>query len=174
MSLYGILGMGLLFVGGVLIVNGLWLLGRGDNEDVAVFNLLVGIITFIIVLWWGFGGEQSEGTPFNAAGTLLFSFTYLWLGVNAYRDVQDQRSFGWYCAFVAVVAAPTGYLVLLGGDVGLAALWWVWTVLWAAFFVLLALERTEYTRPIGAFTAAVGSVTGLAGYLMAAGFWPWA
>lgn len=174
MALYEILGMGLLFVGGVLLVNGLWLHGRGADEDVAVFNLLTGVITFLIVLWWGFGGEISEGTPFNAAGTLLFSITYLWLGVNAYRGMEDQRSFGWYCAFVAIVATPTGYLVLLTGDIGLAVLWWVWAVLWATFFVLLALERTEYTGSIATFTGAVGVITAIAGYLMAAGFWPWA
>ncbi|WP_218153766.1 AmiS/UreI family transporter [Halopelagius inordinatus] len=173
MPLYSVLGMGLLFVGGVLFVNGLWLLGNGADEDVAVFNFLTGLITFLIVLWWGFGGDASEGTPFNAAGTMLFSFTYLWIGANAYRGVEDQRSFGWYCAFVALTAIPTGYLVLLTGDLGLAILWWVWAVLWAAFFVLLGLERAEYTGPVGWFTAAVGVLTAVAGYLMAAGFWPW-
>ncbi|MFC7166037.1 AmiS/UreI family transporter [Halospeciosus flavus] len=126
MSLYSVLGMGLLFVGGVLVVNGLWLHGYGGDDDVAIFNLLVGIITFLIVMWWGFGGAASQGTPFNAAGTMLFSFTYLWLGVNAYRGTEDQRGFGWYCAFVAVVTIPTGYLTLLTGDIGLTLLWWVW------------------------------------------------
>lgn len=174
MALYSVLGMGLLFVGGVLFVNGMWLHGYGSDDDVAVFNLLTGLITFLIVIWWGFGGDLSQGTPFNAAGTMLFSFTYLWLGVNAYRGTEDQRSFGWYCAFVAVVAAPTGYLVFLAGDLGLAALWWTWAVLWAAFFVLLALERTEYTESIGTFTGVVGGITAMAGYLMAAGYWPWA
>lgn len=174
MSLYSILGMGLLFVGGVLIVNGLWLHGRGADDDVAILNFLVGLITFLIVLWWGFGGKASQGTPFNAAGTMLFSFTYLWLGINAYRGIDDQRGFGWYCAFVAAVTVPTGYLVLQAGDIGLALLWWVWGVLWTTFFVLLGIERTEYTKPIGSFTTIVGGVTAVAGYLMAAGFWPWA
>ncbi|WP_243641457.1 AmiS/UreI family transporter [Natrarchaeobius halalkaliphilus] len=170
---YSVLGMGLLFVGGVLFVNGIWLLGRGSDEDVAVFNFLTGLITFLIVLWWGFG-DGSAGTPFDAAGTMLFSFTYLWLGANAYRGVADQRSFGWYCAFVAIVAIPTGYLVLLDGDLGLTALWWVWAALWASFFLLLGLQRDEYTAPVGWFTALVGVVTAVSGYLMAAGFWPWA
>ncbi|MFB6186000.1 MAG: AmiS/UreI family transporter [Halobacteriaceae archaeon] len=175
MGLYSVLGMGLLFVGGVLIVNGLWLTGRGEDKDVAVFNFLTGLITFLIVVYWGFGGSASQGTPFNAAGTMLFSFTYLWLGANAIRGIEDQRSFGWYCGFVAVTAAVTGYLVLVQvGDVGLTALWWIWAVLWAAFWVLLGLERDEYTRPIGIFTYLVGIVTAVGGYLMAAGFWPWA
>ena len=48
-----------------------------------------GAITFLIVLWWAFGGDTSEGTPFNAAGILLFSLTHLWLGANTLRGVED-------------------------------------------------------------------------------------
>lgn len=172
MSVTTTLGMGLLFVGGVLSVNGLWLRGLGADRDVAVFNYLTGAITFLIVLWWAFGGAANGGTAFNAGGTLLFSFTYLWIGANASRGIEDQRSFGLYCGFVAVTAVPTGYLVLRSGDVGLAGLWWLWAVLWAAFFVLLGLERDELTEPVGAFTTFVGLVTWLGGYVMLTGFWP--
>lgn len=174
MSLYEVLGMGLLFVGAVLIVNGIWLLGKAEDRDTAVLNFFVGGLTFLIAVWWAFGGEASEGTAFNAAGTLLFAFTYLWVGRNAYAGQEDQRSLGWYCLFVAVVTVPTGWLVLQAGDVGLAALWWIWGVLWATFWLLLGLERGEYTSPVAWYTAAVGAVTSAAGYAMAAGFWPWA
>lgn len=34
--------------------------------------------------------------------------------------------------------------------------------------------RAEYTTPIAWYTTAVGIVTSVAGYIMAAGFWPWA
>lgn len=165
--------MGLLFVGGVLLVNGLWLLGRGSDRDVAVLNVLTGLITFLIVLWWGFGGDASAGTPFNAAGTMLFSFTYLWIGTNAVRDVDDRQSFGWYCLFVAIVALPTGYLVWHNGDPALGILWWIWAALWAVFFALHGLERDTYTAEIGRFTVLVGIVTAIAGYLMVSGYWLW-
>jgi hypothetical protein len=172
--MYSVLGLGLLFVGGVLFVNGLWLLGRGSDQDVAILNVLTGLITFLIVLWWGFGGDASAGTPFNAAGTLLFSFTYLWIGANASRGIDDQQSFGWYCFFVALVATPTGYIVWRNGDPALASLWWVWAALWGVFFVLHGLEKEEYTPVIGWFTVLTGIATAVAGYLMAGGFWPWA
>lgn len=172
MSVTTTLGMGLLFVGGVLFVNGLWLRGYGADDDVAVFNFLTGAITFLIVLWWAFGGDATDGTAFNAAGTLLFSMTYLWIGANAARGVDDQRSFGLYCGFVACTAVPTGFLVLRSGDAGLAGLWWLWAALWAAFFVLLGLERDAIAAPVGSFTAVVGGVTAVSGYVMAAGFWP--
>lgn len=173
MALYEILGMGLLYVGAVLIVNALWLLGKASDRDTAVLNFFTGALTFLIALWWAFGGQASEGNPFNAAGTLLFSFTYLWVGWNAYVGREDQRSLGWYCFFVTAVTIPTGWLVLQTGDVGLAALWWIWGILWATFGVLLGLERAEFTRPIAWYTMLVGAVTGIAGYLMGAGFWPW-
>lgn len=173
MSLYGILGMGLLYVGAVLLVNGLWLLGKADHRDTAIMNFFTGGLISLIAIWWAFGGDASEGTAFNAAGSLLFAFTYLWVGHNAYTNLEDQRSLGWYCLFVAVVAIPTGWLVWIGGDVGLAALWWIWAPLWAAFWVLLGLERDEYTKPIAWMTIIIGIVTGASGYLMSSGFWPW-
>jgi hypothetical protein len=165
--------MGLLFVGAVLILNGLHLLGIGNNRDVSVFNFLTGGLTLLIALWWAFGGTASAGEAFDAAGTLLFSFTYLWIGANMIRGVEDERSFGWYCGFVAVVATPTGYLVWQDGDVGLALLWWLWAILWGAFFVLSGLERNDLTRPIAGYTIVVGVLTAAAGYIMSAGFWPW-
>lgn len=165
--------MGLLFVGAVLILNGLHLVGIGNDRDVSVFNFLTGGITLLIALWWAFGGAVSAGGAFEAAGTLLFSFTYLWVGANTIRGVEDERSYGWYCAFVAVVAIPHGYLIWQNGDIGQALLWWLWALLWGAFFVLSGLERDELARPIAGYTVCVGIVTGAAGYIMSAGLWPW-
>ena len=174
MAVINTLGMGLLYVGAVLIVNGIWLLGHGDSKDVAMINFFTGLITFLIAAWWAFFPESSGGDSFGAAGTLLFSFTYLWVGANAWRGLDDQRSLGWYCLFVAAVALPTGALVLQAGDIGLAALWWIWAILWFAFWVLLGIERDEYNDLIGWYTLVVGIVSGGAGYVMAMGAWPWA
>ncbi len=173
MSLVPVLGLALLFIGGVLFVNGLWIRGIGNDRDVSIFNLLVGIVTFIIVLWWAFGGESSGGTPFNAAGMLLFSMTYLWLAAIAYLGIDDTRSFGWFCLFVAITAVPTGYLILTDvGDIGLALLWFIWVPLWGAFFVVEGLQKEELADSVGSLTSVEGVITGVAGYLMVAGFWP--
>jgi hypothetical protein len=75
---------------------------------------------------------------------------------------------------VTLLAVPTGWFVWQLGDVGLAALWWIWAVLWAAFWLLLGLQRSEFTKPVGWYTLVVGVGTGAAGYLMAAQLWPWA
>lgn len=171
MALYAELGMAMLLIGAVLIVNGLWLLDKGSDRDTAVLNVFVGVLAFILAMWWAF--SDSSGTPFNAAGTLLFAFTYLWVGVNAYQRLDDQRSLGWYCIFVTAFTVPTGVMSLQAGDPGLAVLWWIWGSLWAAFWILLALQRTEYTIPIAWYTIVVGAGTAAAGYLMAINLWPW-
>lgn len=171
MTLYAELGMAMLPIGVVLIVNGLWLLGKGEDRDAAVLNIFVGGLAFILAMWWAF--SHSSGTPFDAAGTLLFAFTYLWVGVNAYQQLDDQRLLGWYCVLVAAFTIPTGIISLEAGDPGLAALWWIWGSLWIAFWILLALQRTEYTIPIAWYTVVVGAITAAAGYLMAIDLWPW-
>ena len=49
------LGMVLLYVGAVLCLNGLWLLGRiGDNE-IAVIDIFVGGLTLLVSLYLAFG-----------------------------------------------------------------------------------------------------------------------
>jgi len=170
MSLYAELGMALLLIGAVLVVNGMWLLGRGADRDVAMLNLFVGVVAFVLAMWWAFG---DSGSPFNAAGTLLFAFTYLWVGVNAYQQRDDQRSLGWYCILVTAFTLPTGLLSLQTGDIGLAILWWAWGSLWAAFWILLAVERTDYTVPVAWYTIFIGIITAVAGYLMAIELWLW-
>lgn len=170
MGLYGELGMVLIPIGAVLIVDGLWLVGRGTDQDVAMLNLFVGAISFILAMWWAFG--NSEGTPFNAAGTLLFAFTYLWVGANAYQQQDDQRSLGWYCILVTAFTIPTGFLSLQAGDLGLAILWWFWGSLWATFWILLGLQKEDYSTPIAWYTIVVGIVTAAVGYLMGIGSWP--
>ncbi|MEL7897792.1 AmiS/UreI family transporter [Vreelandella neptunia] len=37
-----ILGLTLLYVGAVLFINGIWLLGKISNQEVSIINVLVG------------------------------------------------------------------------------------------------------------------------------------
>lgn len=43
----------------------------------------------------------------------------------------------------------------------------------SAFFVLSGLECDDLTRPVASYTVAVSVLTGAAGYMMSADFWPW-
>ena len=56
-----LLGLALFYVGAVLCLNGLWLLGRiGDNE-IAVIDIFVGGITLLISLYLAFGPGADVG-----------------------------------------------------------------------------------------------------------------
>lgn len=72
------LGVALLYVGAVLFVNGVNLLGKIDNKAAAVMNMFTGSLTLvinIIIL-----SKAIETQMFYAAATgLLFSFTYLYM-----------------------------------------------------------------------------------------------
>ena len=52
------LGLTLLFVGAVLFINGLWLLGKIEDKEVTVINLLVGLLSFLIAVYLVFNPAQ--------------------------------------------------------------------------------------------------------------------
>src|SRR3712207_951305 len=95
--------VGLLYVGAVLVVNGLMLVGRVDARAAALINLFVGALqvftpTYLIV--------TSGGDPaaiLFASGIYLFGFTYLYVGINLLANL-DGTGLGWFSAFVAVCA----------------------------------------------------------------------
>ena len=98
------LGLALFWVGAVLFCNGLWLLGRiGDNE-IAVIDVFVGVVTGAVAFYLAF----VVGDPASIRGaalTLLFSFTYFWVAWNRYNGA-DGRGLGWFCLFVAITTVP--------------------------------------------------------------------
>jgi hypothetical protein len=165
----GMLGAALVYVGFVLCMNGLKLLGKLKAEHVIPMNLFTGglIVTGVvrIVLLHG------EGiTPyFYAMQSLLFGFTYLWVGINSIWNFEDD-GLGWYCLFVAIVATPTAFTTL--PDVGLLVLWLMWTSLWLMFFLLLTL-RMKIVRITGYWTIINAVVTGASGYAILIEAWPW-
>ncbi|MFN8456041.1 MAG: AmiS/UreI family transporter [Anaerolineae bacterium] len=150
----------LLYVGAVLFLNGLWILGQIGDKEISVINVFVGgaglVLILLIVLQGG------NGNYLLAAQLLLFAFTYLWVAWNRYNGA-DGRGLGWFSLFVAVTAAPTALIVL--SQANSVWLWWLglswvaWAVLWFMFFLLLALNK-----PIARIT---GWVTLLEGILTA-------
>jgi hypothetical protein len=85
------LGMVLLYVGAVLCLNGLWLLGRiGDNE-IAVIDIFVGGLTLLVSLYLAFGPGSNPANIKAAALTLLFTFT-IWVAINRYVSSRAMMS----------------------------------------------------------------------------------
>lgn len=167
-----LLGLSLFYVGAVLILNGLWMLGRIGDREISVINLFAGGLTLLVALKLAFG-ETADGASIKAAAlSLLFSFTYLWVAFNRFSGA-DGRGLGWFSLFVAITAVPVAADTLLGAHtvwgVWLGLSWAAWAVLWLLFFLLLALQR-----PLARLTACVaigqGVFTGwLPGYLLLSG-----
>jgi len=163
------LGLVLFYVGAVLCLNGLWLLGRiGDNE-IAVIDMFVGGITLLAALYLAFGPGADQQSIRAAALTLLFTFTYFWVALNR-RNGADGRGLGWFCLFVAITAVPVTIQTLSGATTpwgfwfGLC--WAAWAVLWLLFFVLLVMKK-PISRLVGTVTVLEGVFTGwLPGYML--------
>ncbi len=130
-----ILGLGLLYVGAVLFVNALYILGYASARDTAIINLFTGGLTFLNAAHFAFVLDSA----FAAAQTLLFSFTYLWLFVVFWWEWDDMRALGWYCLFVATCAVPTAIITFPELPI-LGIIWMTWAYLWFVFFLFMGLE----------------------------------
>jgi hypothetical protein len=192
-----LLAVVLLYVGAVLGVNGIWLIGGaraaaaaavpaavgeagggGDSapapsaaersplflqgREVAVINIFTGFVGVVIALILLIQAAVQNNLASARGGgfILLFAFTYLWVAFNQVIT-GSGRAFGWYCLFVAITAIPAGIYTLqtAGGnpaDVWLGLNWFAWAILWALFFVLLALER-----PIALFVGWLTVIEGI-------------
>ncbi|NCT83503.1 MAG: transporter [Comamonadaceae bacterium] len=164
-------GLVLLYVGAVLFINGLTMLGRIAPREAAIMNLFTGGLALFAGL---LGAASGQGAQIRAAAFgLLFAFTYLW---SAYATLtgQDGRGLGWFSLFVAVTAAWVTFDEFARAqspvDYALAACWAAWVPLWLGFFGIGALRRTAWTRPV-AWLALVQAVltAWLPGYLMLSG-----
>jgi hypothetical protein len=164
-----LLGLALFYVGAVLCLNGLWLLGQiGDNE-IAVIDIFVGGVTLLIALYLAFAPGADLGSVKGAALTLLFTFTYFWVAINRYNGA-DGRGLGWFCLFVAITAIPVTIQTLQGAqstwDWWFGLSWGAWGILWFMFFLLLVLKK-PIAKLTGAVTVLQGILTGwLPGFLL--------
>ena len=181
-----LLGLVLLYVGAVLVINGIWLVGQAraanlapaggdgpvdvaaahptfiENREIAVLNIFTGFIGVVAAVTLAVQGNQDEDlASIRGAGyILLFAFTYLWVAYNQFASVRGH-AFGWYCLFVAITAVAAGLYTFSNADGNDASIylgvdWLAWAVLWFLFFALLALER-----PIARLTGWVAILEGI-------------
>ena len=99
-------GLALFYVGAVLCLNGLWVLGRVGDKEIAVIDIFVGGITLLVALNLAFGPGADLASVKGCAFLLLFTFTYFWVALNRYNGA-DGRGLGWFCLFVAITCAPS-------------------------------------------------------------------
>lgn len=167
-----LLGLSLFYVGAVLILNGLWMLGRIGDREIPVINLFAGGISLLVALKLAFGDGADLASVKAAALSLLFSFTYLWVAINRYSGA-DGRGLGWFSLFVAITAVPVAADALriasTPGEWWLGLSWVAWSVLWLMFFLMLALGH-PLARPTACMAIGQGVLTGwLPGYLLLTG-----
>ena len=128
------LGVCLLFVGIVLIQNGMCALYKVDGKSTAVMNILVGGLSIFI------NGVNLVNGSYYAAGTgLLFGFTYLSVAFMKIGNL-NPIPFAWFSTFVAVNAVIFGTIegsteLGITADWRWAAIWYLWAVLWGTSFV---------------------------------------
>lgn len=165
-------GFSLLYVGAVLCLNGLWMLGRIGDREISIINIFAGLVTLLVSLRLIFGADADLASVKGGSLLLLFTFTYFWVAINQFNGA-DGRGLGWFSLFVAVTATPVAFETLKGAEsvwgIWLGLSWIAWAVLWLAFFVLLALKK-PIGNSVGKLAIAEGVLTGwLPGYLLLSG-----
>ncbi|MFF3562162.1 AmiS/UreI family transporter [Streptomyces sp. NPDC002574] len=164
--------VGLLFVGAVLFMNGLLLLGKADPRSAAVFNLFIGALQVLTPTYLIFTAGNDPDKILSASGIYLFGFTYLYVGIVLLAGM-DNICVGYYSLFVAVVALGYSFANFhLLKDNPFGVIWLYWSFLWGLFFVLFGLRRTELTVYVGWVTAIEGWITGvIPAALLLSGYW---
>ncbi|MGL4912819.1 MAG: AmiS/UreI family transporter, partial [Romboutsia sp.] len=152
----------LLYVGFVLMINGIGTLTKIPPKSTAIMNIFTGGLSIVV----NFGSllvaqaqNPTNMAPFYAAGTgLLFGFTYLFIGINSIFNL-DSRTFAWYSLFVAITTVPAGVLQWREGGIWnilMALIWWAWGILWVT-----APIETLWKKNLGKFTPWLSIVEGI-------------
>ena len=134
------LGVCLLFVGIVLINNGMCNLYHVDSKSASVMNIFTGGLSLFINFV-----NLVQGNYYAAGTGLLFCFTYLFVAFNGLglKGKASPIPFAWFSTFVAINAIIFGVIEGVTGSAALgitadwrwAAIWWLWAVLWGTSFV---------------------------------------
>lgn len=159
------LGLVLLYVGIVLISNGMAGLYGVDPKSKSIMNFFtagVSIVANVITI--------IMGDYYSAATGLLFGFTYLYIALNGVFDL-DQRLYGWYSLFVAINTIPAAYRSFTTNDFWMGVIWLSWGVLWLTGFIECTLHKSLGKFP-PALSAAEGVLTAwIPGVMMLFGWW---
>jgi hypothetical protein len=163
--------VGLMFVGAVLFVNGLLLLGKIDGKGAGVFNLFVGALQTAVPFYLIATATNTNDILLDS-GIFLFGFTYLYVGIGNLAGTPPI-GLGWYSAWVALMAAAFGITnIVKFHDTTIGLLWLQWSVLWGLFWVVLGLGVRRLTSFTGWLTLILSFTTcTVPGFLLLLGEW---
>lgn len=155
-----LLPLSLLFVGAVLVLNGLWMAGRIDDREIVLINGATAAITAAVAAV-SLVEARSIADVRAVAMTLLFSVTYLWVAYNRISG-SDGRGLGWFSLFVALSVLPEAVRSLSVAttpiEIWLGLSWLAWAALWFLYFLTLAMQR-PFRRQTSVATLASGVLT---------------
>jgi len=164
--------VGLLYVGAVLFINGVMLLGWVDAKSAAPMNIFVGGLQVLTPTYLIFTANGDQNTILQASGLYLFGFTYLYVAFNLLAGL-DGTGLGYFSLFVAVCAVVFAWLSFgRFNDNTFGVIWLSWAFLWFLFFLLLGRNQAGLGRYTGAVAAIEGWVTGaIPAFLLLTGHW---
>lgn len=156
--------VGLVYVGAVLFINGLLLLGWLTNREAGPMNIFVGALQVLTPTYLIMTSGGDSDVIFPAAGIYLFGFTYLWVGINCMKS-YSQRGFGWFALYVSVCCVVFAlYNFFSVNDAGFGVIWVLWGVLWFGFFLVLGLNLDQIAAATGVFTVVVALITAVGAF----------
>lgn len=163
---------GLLYVGAVLFLNGVMILGKVNPKAAGIFNLFVGALQVITPTYLIFTAAGDSDIILNASGIYLFGFTYLYVGITLLGGF-DTTGVGWFSLFVAVAAVGYSFANFrLLDDRPFGVIWLYWAFLWFLFYLLLGLKLDGLTAYTGWVTAIEGWVTAaIPAFFLLTGYW---
>src|SRR3984957_3264442 len=163
--------VGLMCVGAVLFVNGLLFLGRVDGKGAATFNIFVGALQ-VAIPFYLIATAPTANDVLPDPGNFRCGCTYLYVGISNLAG-QSLVGLGWYSAWVAIMAAAFGITnIVKFHDPTIGLLWLQWSVLWALFWLVLAMGVTRLTAPAGWLTLILSFTTcTIPGFLLLLGEW---
>lgn len=143
--------IGLLYVGAVLFINSLMLLGRIDGKSAAIFNMFVGLLQVFTPIYLVVSADGDSAVILSASGIFLFGFTYLYVGLTNWFNLET-KGLGWYCLWVAVMALGFSYVNFVQmSDVKFGIIWLFWSFLWYLFYLVLG-RGLQIDRYVGKVT----------------------
>jgi hypothetical protein len=164
--------VGLFYVGAVLVINGVMLLGRISPQGAAPLNFFVGALQVVTptVMIIQSGGDAD--VIFGASGLYLFGFTYLWVAINAVVG-WDGAGLGWFSLFVAIAALGYSWHSFTAeNDAPFGVIWLLWAVLWFLFFLVLGRGRESLASATGVVALVEGFLTAaVPGFLILSDLW---
>ena len=150
-------GVILLYVGAVLLINGLGGMGKIDTKSMAVMNFMVGGLALVASLLQLIRAE-TQAEYFVVATFFLFTFTYLYIAITWWFDL-DMAGFGWWCLFVAITTVPCALVTYQGGDMRFGTFWLIWGALWYMFYAVSVPPVKDFGKLLPVATISVGVFT---------------